>query len=136
MDGNAVPNAARSAAHTPSVSPTARLSLAYSPTLEGNPVAIETTARHSSLISRVISAIFGVIALILILHIVFVLVGANNGNGLVSGLADLAGIFAWGFKNLFTNANEKLATFLNYGLAALVYLGIGGVLQRLFRNLG
>jgi hypothetical protein len=100
------------------------------------PVATDTTVRRSSLISRAVSAIFGVIALILILHIVFVLVGANGGNGLVGGLADLAGMFAWGFKNLFANANDKLATFLNYGLAALVYLGIGAVLHRLFRNLG
>ena len=99
-------------------------------------MATDTTFRRSSMISRVVSAIFGVIALILILHIVFVLVGANSGSGLVGGLADLAGVLAWGFKNLFTNANEKLATFLNYGLAALVYLGIGAVLSRLFRNLG
>jgi len=99
-------------------------------------MAIDTGVRRSSLISRVVSAIFGVIALILILHIVFVLVGANSGNGLVGGLADLAGVLAWGFKNLFTNANDKLATVLNYGLAALVYLAIGAVLARLFRNLG
>jgi hypothetical protein len=99
-------------------------------------MATASTVRRSSMLSRVVSAIFGVIALILILHIVFVLVGANSGNGLVGGLADLAGVLAWGFKNLFTNANAKLATFLNYGLAALVYLGIGAVLSRLFRNLG
>ncbi len=99
-------------------------------------MAIDTRVRRSSLISRVVAAVFGVIALILILHIVFVLAGANSGNGLVGGLADLAGFLAWGFKGLFSNANDKLETLLNYGLAALVYLAIGGVLIRLFRNLG
>ena len=103
---------------------------------EGNPMAMDTRTRRSSLISRVISAIFGGIALILILHIVFVLVGVNADNGLVGALRDLAGTLAWGFKNLFSNANIKVQTFLNYGLAALVYLGVGAVLHRLFRNLG
>ena len=99
-------------------------------------MSTDIRTRRSSLISRVISAIFGVIALILILHIVFVMVGANADNGLVGTLRDLAGTLAWGFKNLFSNANIKVQTFLNYGLAALVYLGIGAVLHRLFRNLG
>ena len=99
-------------------------------------MAMDTRTRRSSLISRVISAIFGAIAFILILHIVFVLVGVNADNGLVAALRDLAGTLAWGFKNLFSNANIKVQTFLNYGLAALVYLGIGAVLHRLFRNLG
>ncbi len=99
-------------------------------------MVVDTGVRRGSMISRVISAIFGVIALILILHIVLVLVGANAGSGLVGGLADVAGIFAWGFKSLFTNANYKLETFLNYGLAAVVYLAVGALLHRLFRNLG
>jgi hypothetical protein len=42
---------------------------------------------------------------------------------------DFAGFLAWGFKDLFSNANIKLQTFLNYGLAALVYLAIGAVLK-------
>jgi hypothetical protein len=97
---------------------------------------MDTRTRRSSLLSRVVSAIFGVIAFILILHIVFVWVGVNPSNGIVRAVADLAGTLAWGFKNLFSNANVKLQTFLNYGLAALVYLFIGAVLHRLFRNLG
>ena len=99
-------------------------------------MAMDTRTRHSSLISRVVSAIFGVIALILILHIVFVWIGANPDNGVVRPLSDLAGTLAWGFKNLFTNANIKMQTFLNYGLAAVVYLAVGAVLHRLFRSLG
>jgi hypothetical protein len=97
---------------------------------------VDTRTRRSSLISRVISAIFGVIALILILHIIFVMVGVNADNSLVRTLSDLAGTLAWGFKDLFSNANIKVQTFLNYGLAALVYLAVGAVLHRLFRNLG
>jgi hypothetical protein len=97
---------------------------------------LDTRIRRPSMISRVVSAVFGVIALILILHIVFVLVGANTGNGFVGAVRDLAGTLAWGFKGLFSNADIKVQTFLNYGLAALVYLAIGAVLHRLFRNVG
>jgi len=97
---------------------------------------VETRTQRGSMASRVISVIFGVIALILILHIVFVWIGANPDNGVVRPLSDLAGTLAWGFKNLFTNANIKMQTFLNYGLAAVVYLAVGAVLHRLFRSLG
>jgi hypothetical protein len=96
----------------------------------------DTRTRRASLFGRALSAIFGVIALILIVHIVFVMLDANVNNGLVRTLADLAGTLAWGFKNLFSNANAKLQTVLNFGLAALVYLAIGAGLQRLFRNIG
>jgi len=97
---------------------------------------VETRTRRGSMASRVISVIFGIIALILILHIIFVWIGADPNNGVVRPLSDLAGTLAWGFKNLFSNANIKLQTFLNYGLAAVVYLGVGAVLHRLLRRLG
>jgi hypothetical protein len=99
-------------------------------------MATDTRTRHSSLLSRAVSTIFGIIAVILIIHIAFVLVGTNASNGIVRTVSDLAGTLAWGFKNLFTNANVKLQTFINYGLAALAYLAIGSGLQRLFRNIG
>jgi hypothetical protein len=97
---------------------------------------VETRTRRGSMASRVISVIFGVIALILVLHIVFVWIGANPDNGVVRPISDLAGTLAWGFKNLFSNANIKMQTFLNYGLAAAAYLAVGAVLHRLFRSLG
>jgi hypothetical protein len=117
-------------------SPLCMLDNPTQPTPEGNPMAIDTHVRRTSMISRVVSAVFGIIALVLILHIVFVMAGVNSDNGIVRALSDFAGFLAWGFKDLFSNANIKLQTFLNYGLAALVYLAIGAVLSRLFRNLG
>jgi hypothetical protein len=99
-------------------------------------MALDTRVRHTSMISRVVSAIFGIIVLVLILHIFFVMASVNSDNGIVRAISDFAGFLAWGFKNLFTNANIKLQTFLNYGLAALVYLAVGAGLSRLFRNLG
>jgi hypothetical protein len=71
-----------------------------------------------------------VIAVILVGHIVFVLLGANPGNYIVKTDGNWAGWFATWFQDLFTPDSPKFRVFLNYGLATLVYLGIGGVVRR------
>ncbi|GAA1979868.1 hypothetical protein [Catenulispora subtropica] len=75
-----------------------------------------------------------IIAIILALHIVFVLLDANGGNDIVRTDADWAGWLATWFKDLFTPDNPKLNVFLNYGLAILVYLAVGGVLRRVLND--
>ncbi|MBS2536167.1 hypothetical protein KGQ20_25720 [Catenulispora sp. NF23] len=75
-----------------------------------------------------------IIAAILVLHIIFVWLNANPGNDIVSTDADWAGWLATWFVDLFTPANAKLRTFLNYGLAALFFLAIGGILRRVLRD--
>ncbi|MBW8805607.1 MAG: hypothetical protein JF587_17415 [Catenulisporales bacterium] len=75
-----------------------------------------------------------VIAIILILHIIFVLLDANPNNDIVRTDADWAGWLATWFKDLFTPSNPKLNVFLNYGLATLVYLAIGGILRRVLND--
>jgi hypothetical protein len=68
-----------------------------------------------------------VIAAIIMVHIIFVLVGANPGNSIVSTDADWSSTLAAWFKDLFTIANAKLRVFVNYGLAVLFYLAIGRI---------
>jgi hypothetical protein len=68
-----------------------------------------------------------VIAVVIVLHIIFVLIGANGANDIVSTDADWASTLAAWFKDLFTPSNAKLAVFVNYGLAALFYLAIGRI---------
>ena len=85
-------------------------------------------------IARIVSAVFAVIAVILILHIVLVLADASAASGIVKDIANFASTLAWGFKALFSFTSAKLTVFVNYGLAALVYLFVGGVLVRLFRS--
>jgi hypothetical protein len=76
-----------------------------------------------------------IIAVIIIAHIVFVLLNANPGNDIVSHDADWASWFATWFLNLFTPSSHDLNVILNYGLAALFYLFIGGVLRRVMADL-
>lgn len=69
-----------------------------------------------------------VIAAIIVAHILFVLLSANAGNEIVSTDADWASTLGSWFRDLFTPDNAKLATTLNYGLAAIFYLVVGRIL--------
>lgn len=75
-----------------------------------------------------------IVAFILVGHIIFVLLGANPANDIVSTDADWAGSLATWFKDLFTPNSPKLNVFLNYGLATIVYLALGGVLRRILND--
>ncbi|HEY1179779.1 MAG TPA: hypothetical protein VGF17_26795 [Phytomonospora sp.] len=84
--------------------------------------------RDGSVAARAVSAIFGLIAFILVLHIAFVMLEANTGNPLVHLIKQMADFLAYLFKDIFTLDDYKLQALLNYGLAALVYLIIGGII--------
>jgi hypothetical protein len=73
----------------------------------------------------------GLIALILVLHIILVLIGANSANTIVSTDADWARHLAAWFDGLFTTSSAKWNTVLDYGLATVVYLTIGRLLAGL-----
>ena len=75
-----------------------------------------------------------VIAIILVVHIIFVLIGANGHNDIVRTASDWAGFWATWFKDLFTPKDPKLNVFLNYGLATVAYLALGGVLRRVLND--
>jgi hypothetical protein len=75
-----------------------------------------------------------IIAIILIGHIIFVLLGANPGNDIVRTDADWASWFATWFLDLFRPNSPKMNVFLNYGLATLVYLGVGSILRRVLND--
>jgi len=81
-------------------------------------------------VANVISGIGGVIALILLFHILFTLAGANAANSLVQFIAYWAGIFALWFVGIFTTGSLALQVIVDYGLAMLFWLLITGFLAR------
>lgn len=85
-------------------------------------------------IARIVSTVFAVIAIILIVHIILVAADAKTTSTMVKDIGDVAAKLAWGFKSLFSFDSIKLTVFVNYGLAALAYLLVGGGLVRLFRS--
>jgi len=94
-------------------------------------MAVYTRRRRSTLVGSIIRGIGAVIAVILVLHVVFVLLGANPGNVFVQFIANWAGLFALWFKNLFATGNANLDLLLNYGLAVLFWVIVFGLLSRL-----
>lgn len=76
-------------------------------------------------IAAVILLIASVIAAILALHILFVLIGSNSSNSIVSTVASWSWHLAAWFHGLFSTSSAKWNTVLDYGLAALAYLFVG-----------
>jgi hypothetical protein len=76
-----------------------------------------------------------IIAAIIVLHIIFVLVGANGGNDIVRTDSDWANTLAVWFRDLFTLSDAKLEVLVNFGLAALFYLAIGRIVGSLISNI-
>ncbi|HET6504841.1 MAG TPA: hypothetical protein VFG87_29170 [Amycolatopsis sp.] len=77
-----------------------------------------------------------IFAAILVLHVIFVVGSANPGNGIVSWVRGWAGTFSIGFADIFEPADPKLRVLVNFGLAALFWLVVSGVLARIIRRIG
>jgi hypothetical protein len=80
-----------------------------------------------------LAAIIWIIAVIaaffLILHIIFVLFEANPGNALVDFVGDVANALPGSSVTCYAG-RQKLAVFLNFGLAAIIYLALGRIVAR------
>src|ERR687896_692660 len=59
-----------------------------------------------------------------------------GSTGIVKTINSWAGTLAWNFKDIFTPADPKAAAFVNYGLAAAIYLIAGRVLAAMIRRAG
>jgi hypothetical protein len=90
--------------------------------------------RTVNIVCTVINVITALFAVVLAVHIVLVLGSANMGNGFASFVDSWAAGVRLGLTGLFSPDSAKLATFLNEGLAALLWLAIGGLLTYLIRR--
>jgi hypothetical protein len=87
-----------------------------------------------STVGNIIHVLTALIALCFVLHIVFVLFGANPGSDTVSFVQDMTKIFVLGFDDVFTPSNATLGVVLNDGLAAIVYAVVGRLVSRTLRR--
>ncbi|WP_199043504.1 hypothetical protein [Glycomyces salinus] len=90
--------------------------------------------RYYSLGVRILTAIFTIIAAIILVYLLLILLDANPANPLVDFVGALADWFAWLFHDLFIVDNAKVQALINYGLAALAYLLLGGLVHGLGRR--
>ncbi|WP_040925882.1 hypothetical protein [Saccharomonospora marina] len=92
---------------------------------------------------RVVATLAGIVrwvglafAVVLVLHVVFVIGEANQANSIVSFVADATDTLAMGFRDLFTPEDPKLAVLVNYGIAALFWLVVTAIVARIIRRVG
>jgi hypothetical protein len=92
------------------------------------------TKRGMSGIARVVSLITTVVVVLLVVAILLVLLEANRDNSIVDVLLDAGAWLAEPFDNVFTMDNRKERVAVNYGLAAVVYAIVGGLIAKLLRR--
>jgi hypothetical protein len=84
--------------------------------------------------ARVVRLIVGIIVLIIVAGIVLVLLKANSTNAIVSDVHDAARWLAGPFDGIFSPRNARVALAVNWGLAAVVYLIVGGLIAGLLSS--
>jgi hypothetical protein len=85
-------------------------------------------------VARLVSLITSIVVAVLVIGILLVVLDANSGNQIVKALLDAAKFLAGPFKNVFTLDGHKATIAVNWGLAAVVYAFVGGLIARLLRR--
>lgn len=86
-------------------------------------------------LDRVVLAIAGIVAAVIVIGIILVVTGANPDNGIVAFFLDLAGGLASPFEDFFTLDDRDTQTAVNWGVAAAVYLAIAFLIAALLGRL-
>jgi hypothetical protein len=83
------------------------------------------------MLARIVRLITTLVVGVIVAGIVLHLLDASASNSIVSAVYDVAGWLVAPFKGIFkpSGAHERIAA--NWGLAAVVYAIVGGVLSRL-----
>jgi hypothetical protein len=98
-------------------------------TARANRYAGAAVARAS--VARVVILAATAVALVLVAGIVLVALEANRSNEIVQVVRDAASFLAGPFDGLFTLENNKAEKAVNWGIAAVVWYGVGRLIARL-----
>jgi hypothetical protein len=82
-------------------------------------------------LARVVRVLVGVVVALIVAAILLRVLGANPHNAVVSDIHDAGRALVGPFDGLFSVKQAKLAMAVNWGLAAIVYLIVGGLIARL-----
>ncbi|MDA3624030.1 hypothetical protein OU415_01200 [Saccharopolyspora sp. WRP15-2] len=85
-------------------------------------------------VANIIRVVVSTVIAIFALHVLFVVLDANQGNGFVTFIYTLAKALVLGLGDVFTPDDALLGVILNYGLAALVYLVVGQLIIKAIRR--
>jgi hypothetical protein len=108
---------------------------------DGRPVRVSRRQRRrgatgsasgaAGLLARVVLLIVTVVVLIIVAGILLVVLKANPTNSIVSEVHDWARSLAGPFDGIFSFHNANVAIAVNWGIAAAVYLFVGGLIAQL-----
>jgi hypothetical protein len=85
-------------------------------------------------VARVVSLITSVVVGLIVVGIVLVLLEANRDNAIVDWLVGAADFLSQPFHGIFTPDGRKAQVAVNWGLAAVIYALVGGLIARLLRR--
>jgi hypothetical protein len=88
-------------------------------------------AMGAGLLARVVHLVVSVVVLIVVVGILLVVFKANPTNTIVSDVHGWARSLAGPFDGIFSFHNARVAIAVNWGIAAVVYLFVGGLIVRL-----
>ncbi len=83
------------------------------------------------ILARLVRLIAGLVVLVIVVGILLRVLNANPANSIVSDIHDVGRALVGPFKNVFTVKNPKTDLAVNWGLAAVVYLIVGGLIAGL-----
>jgi hypothetical protein len=95
-----------------------------------------TGGKVASAVASIVRWVGLIFAAILVIHVIFTVGSANPDNGIVSFVRSWADNLALGFSDLFTPSDEKLRVLVNYGIAAIFWLVVSGILAKVIRRVG
>lgn len=98
------------------------------------PVPAARDGEGAETIANVIRVVVGLVTLVFALHVLFVILDANEHNGFVQGIYIAAKALVLGLGDVFTPRDAVLGVVMNYGLAALVYAVVGHLIIRALRR--
>lgn len=87
------------------------------------------------LLARIVRLATALVVALIVAGIVLHLVGANASNGIVSAVYDGSRQLVSPFANIF-KLHGKASIAVNWGVAALVYAIVGGLIARLLAGAG
>ena len=87
-------------------------------------------ATGAGLLGRALRLVVSIVVLVIVAGIVLVLLKANASNSIVSQVHDWARSLAGPFDGIFSFHDARVAIAVNWGIAAIVYLIVGGLIVR------
>jgi hypothetical protein len=85
-------------------------------------------------VARIVSLITTVVVVLIVIGIVLTLLDANKDNQIVKWVLDAAKFLVGPFKDVFKPDSAKTKVAVNWGLAAVIYAIVGGLIARLLRR--